>query len=64
MKERKKTQQLLALELHKSYESTAMEKITANAPKTPGGDAQKQKRIFLKREDLQPVFSFKIVENS
>ena len=25
-----------------------------------GGDAQKQKRIFLKREDLQPVFSFKI----
>jgi threonine dehydratase len=36
------------------------EKITANAPKTPGGDAQKQKRIFLKREDLQPVFSFKI----
>ena len=31
MKEREKTQQLLALELHKSYESTAMEKITANA---------------------------------
>ena len=31
MKEREKVQQLLPLELHKSYESTAMEKITANA---------------------------------
>ena len=36
------------------------ERVTANVPMTPGGDAQKQKRIFLKREDLQPVFSFKI----
>jgi len=36
------------------------ERVTANVPMTPGGDAQKQKRIFLKREDLQQVFSFKI----
>ena len=36
------------------------ERVTASVPMTPGGDAQKQKRIFLKREDLQQVFSFKI----